>query len=155
MTNEEIAIRKALEAGPTPGPWSTISRGRYWHEEEADVLDSEGADITQAEFVKPVGDVATTRGQMYRRDAEFIVACDPTAMRALLAEVDLLRQHNAEPAAEAVAINGEPATAHSLLAALVDIHDDDQKNAPEHRCYVESAWGDCMRAARAFLAAQT
>lgn len=54
---------------------------------------------------------------------------------------------------EAVAtINGEPATAHSLLAALIDIHDDEQKNAPEDRCYVESAWGDCMRIARAFLA---
>lgn len=50
-------------------------------------------------------------------------------------------------------INGEPAAAHSLLAALVDIHDDAAKYAPENRCYVEEAWPDALKAARAFLAA--
>lgn len=49
-------------------------------------------------------------------------------------------------------INGEPATAHSLLAALIDIHDD-YKAAPEDRCYVDEAWEDCLIGARAFLAA--
>lgn len=52
-----------------------------------------------------------------------------------------------------VTINGKPATAHSLLAALIDIHDDSQKNPPERRCYVESAWSEVLERARAFLAA--
>jgi hypothetical protein len=51
-----------------------------------------------------------------------------------------------------VIINNKPATAHSMLAALIDIYDDAQNNAPEHRCYVESAWGECLRDARALLA---
>lgn len=51
-----------------------------------------------------------------------------------------------------VIINNKPATAQSMLAALIDIYDDTQNNAPEHRCYVESAWGDCLRDARALLA---
>lgn len=50
-------------------------------------------------------------------------------------------------------INGKPTNAHSLLAALIDIYDDAQNNAPEHRCYVESAWPDVLKEARTFLAA--
>lgn len=50
-------------------------------------------------------------------------------------------------------INGKPASARSLLDALIDIYDDAQNNAPEHRCYVESAWSDVLKESRAFLAA--
>jgi hypothetical protein len=52
----------------------------------------------------------------------------------------------------AVQINGAPATAHSLLAALLDIYDDAQNNAPENRCYIDSAWSDVLKEARQFLA---
>lgn len=49
-------------------------------------------------------------------------------------------------------INGKPATAHSLLAALVDIYDDGQNAPPEYRCYDENAWREVLTAARNFLA---
>ncbi len=49
-------------------------------------------------------------------------------------------------------INGKPATAHSLLAALIDIYDDERKYAPEDRCYVEEAWPETVKLAREFLA---
>lgn len=50
-------------------------------------------------------------------------------------------------------INGEPATARSILDALIDIHDDGQNNPEEHRCYVPEAWRDILAEARAYLAA--
>lgn len=49
-------------------------------------------------------------------------------------------------------INGEPATAHSILAALVDIHDDEVSAPPEHRCYIPGAYSDTLDMARRFLA---
>jgi len=104
----EQAIRDALAAGPTPGPWFTISRGQYWHEEEADVLRSDGEDLVQAEFVKPVGDVPTTRGQMYMRDAEYIAACHPETMRALLAELDRLRSASRQEGWQLVPVEPTP-----------------------------------------------
>lgn len=48
-------------------------------------------------------------------------------------------------------INGEPPTAHSLLAALIDIYDDAWL-PPEDRSYAGEAWPDIITAARAFLA---
>ncbi|MGJ7523291.1 hypothetical protein ACSFA0_22610 [Variovorax sp. LT1P1] len=90
-TAAEVTIRAALAAGPTPGRWWAQSRGTYWHEEEADVRAADGAEVDQAEFVHPIGDVPTTRGQMYMRDAAFIVACDPVAMAELLSHLDALR----------------------------------------------------------------
>lgn len=50
-------------------------------------------------------------------------------------------------------INGKPATAFSLLAALIDIYDDQHQNAPENRCYVEDAWSTTLADARQFIAA--
>lgn len=94
------AIRTALAAGPTPGPWTAMSRGAYWNEEEADVRDAEGHDLEAAEFILPPGDVFTTRGQVYMRDAAYMAACNPQAMAVVLErldtaerENDLLREH--------------------------------------------------------------
>ncbi|MGJ7529813.1 hypothetical protein [Variovorax sp. GB1P17] len=82
---------------------------------------------------------------------------DPSGSHALLAQIDaLLAAPTVAPIEQAGAvaiISGEPATAHSLLAALIDINDDAQNNAPEHRCYVDGAWGECLSEARSFLAA--
>ena len=52
-------------------------------------------------------------------------------------------------------INGEAPNAHNMLAALIDIYDDAHNNPPEHRTYIESAWGDVLREAREFLATPT
>ena len=38
-----------------------------------------------------------------------------------------------------------------VCAALIDIYDDAMNNAPEHRCYVESAWEETLDEARALL----
>lgn len=38
-----------------------------------------------------------------------------------------------------------------LLAALIDIYDDERNNAPEDRCYVEGAWSEVLSEARALL----
>ncbi|UJH75015.1 hypothetical protein L0U95_24060 (plasmid) [Burkholderia cenocepacia] len=38
-----------------------------------------------------------------------------------------------------------------LLAALIDIYDDERNNAPEDRCYVEGAWSEVLGEARALL----
>lgn len=66
------------------------------------------------------------------------------------ASLSTSKQAGAEPVA---IINGEAATALSLLDALIDIYDDTENKAPEHRCYVEGAWEECLSEARAFLAA--
>ncbi|VBM94809.1 hypothetical protein [Burkholderia pseudomallei] len=57
------------------------------------------------------------------------------------------------------ALNGEPEPRsemtnpfRKLLAALIDIYDDERNNAPEDHCYVESAWSEVLGEARALLA---
>ena len=72
------------------------------------------------------------------------------AFQAGRASLSTSKQAGAEPVA---IINGEDATALSLLDALIDIYDDTENKAPEHRCYVEGAWEECLSEARAFLAA--
>ncbi|KWN80818.1 hypothetical protein WM24_23560 [Burkholderia ubonensis] len=42
---------------------------------------------------------------------------------------------------------------HKLLAALIDIYDDERNNAPEDRCYVEGAWTEVINEARTALGA--
>jgi hypothetical protein len=133
----EQAIRDALAAGPTPGPWFTISRGQYWHEEEADVLHGDGEDLVQAEFVKPVGDVPTTRGQMYMRDAEYIAACHPETMRALLAELDRLRSASRQEGWQLVPV--EPTDA--MIRAGYDAENNDGK------MHLRPAWRYMLAAA--------
>ena len=38
-----------------------------------------------------------------------------------------------------------------LLAALIDIYDDEHNNAPEDRCYIEGAWSEVLGEARALF----
>jgi len=74
------------------------------------------------------------------------------AIMGLLSDDDFIAAYTPPAPPPAPIINGKPATAHSLLAALLDIYDDHQKNPPEHRCYVDSAWSDVLNEARQFLA---
>lgn len=46
----------------------------------------------------------------------------------------------------------EDKRAFDTLASLVDIYDDAQNNAPEHRCYIDGAFKIEMDHARAFVA---
>lgn len=88
MKDRFEALRKALEAGPTPGPWTANSRGQYWGEEEGDVVGPDGQDIDGAEFVPRVRNQETTRGQAWMRDTAFIAAADPDTIQALLDDRD-------------------------------------------------------------------
>jgi hypothetical protein len=87
MTPAETAIRTALEAGPTPGPWSA------WHNNwevstiyaptgpvASCLIDSEADESTQDKFEL-----------MKEANAKLIAACNPAALAELLAELDRLR----------------------------------------------------------------
>ncbi|MFA7327382.1 MAG: hypothetical protein WC121_12000, partial [Candidatus Kapaibacterium sp.] len=74
MTDDPISrIRAALEAGPTPGPW---------HHEEwgSRILDS-GVGSSQLLIAQVAVNSFRDQG---RHNADFIAACNPTAIRALL-----------------------------------------------------------------------
>lgn len=63
-----------------------------------------------------------------------------------------------QPAAQPTAItadeiNGKPPTAQSILESMVDIQEDYERNAPEHRCYADSAQREIFEMARRFVAA--
>lgn len=83
-------LRKLAQAA-TPGPWTTISRGAYWGEEEGDVVGHDGQDIDGAEFVKPLDRQETTRGQAWFRDTAYIAAANPVTVLSLLDEIDTLQ----------------------------------------------------------------
>lgn len=82
------AIRDALDAGPTPGPWFASNRGSYGvsQGDEGSVYDEYGEDVG-AEFVKPIGYLPTIRGELWYRDAAYVAACNPAAMTAVLATI--------------------------------------------------------------------
>ncbi len=89
MTIDKKTLR-ALAEGATPGPWTTISRGAYWGEEEGDVRGPDGQDIYGAEFVQPLNRQNTTRGHAWFRDTAFIAAANPATVLALLDEIEEL-----------------------------------------------------------------
>lgn len=80
MTEHEKRIREALEAGPTEGPFQVVRGGTYcWDIKTTDSYD-----------------VATTHGYVRNQvdslpTANFIAACNPSAIRALLADLDAAR----------------------------------------------------------------
>lgn len=92
MTDDIKAIRDALQAGPTPGPWHAVNRAAYWHEEEGDVRTTDLEDVVGAEFVAPIGNVETTRGQVWLRDAQYIAACHPDRIARLLDALELAQK---------------------------------------------------------------
>lgn len=84
QTDRAIAeIRAALDAGPTPGEWVAFHKHKYdeWH---VSVPLSRGA-MRLALFIDGC---PTERPQA---DAEYIAACHPENLRALLAKLERLR----------------------------------------------------------------
>lgn len=73
MTDRYVKIRKALEMGPTPGPW---------------VQDGDGVSAADE-------DVAVAMCCPSDAEAAFIAACDPDTIQALLEERDGLTAENA------------------------------------------------------------
>lgn len=89
-----------------------------------------------------------------RREDTNLTWADRVLIGKVITALSAPSSEQAQQGAEPVTINGEAPNAHNLLAALVDIYDDGQKNPPEHRSYVEGAWADLLTAARTFLASR-
>ena len=99
MNDRYKEIRKALEMGPTPGPWVVCptNSGTFVKSERV------------SGYLAEVRHCRTT--QDVKADAHLIAACDPDTIRALLEERDTL----------AAAIAQRPAgRVHDLAAPLVD-----------------------------------
>jgi len=73
-------IRKALEMGPTPGPWEVVGLSGYGGLYALRMPHRSGCTWYGVEGIKR------------REDAEYFVACDPDTIRALLEERDALRE---------------------------------------------------------------
>lgn len=100
-TEEHIAaIRKALEAGPTPGEWG------IWEEKVANKADAAAELVYQVEntdgfcgsiYLISAGGkcpAETGCGPTSKVDAAYIAACNPVAISAVLAEIDRLKAEN-------------------------------------------------------------
>lgn len=91
-TEEHIsAIRKAIEAGPTPGEWKSQAMhfdGRITHVVgESDIVD--GLDgICEPDRIND------RTFEESRRNMDFIAACNPAAITAVLSEIDRLKEEN-------------------------------------------------------------
>ena len=80
MTDRYEKIRKALEMGPTPGPWLVCptNSGTFVKSERV------------SGYLAEVRHCRTT--QDVKADAHLIAACDPDTIRALLDEIEALRR---------------------------------------------------------------
>ena len=81
MTEHEKRIREALEAGPTEGPFEVVRYGTYSY----DIKTTDGYIVATTHGY--VGDQVTSRPM-----ANFFAACNPAAIRALLADLDAVRE---------------------------------------------------------------
>jgi len=90
MSKHTEAIREALAAGPTPGPWylrtnrHTTTDGRAWG-----WLDTKPPGGSQ--YAPPGLQITWERGSKSEANAAYIAACNPVNVAALLAERDALR----------------------------------------------------------------
>lgn len=87
MTDKYQAIRDALAAGPTPGPWVIIRTG-YTGGNQAPFVEIGAGEYPELNRIIFVSGSLT---QPVDADAKLIVACDPETIRDLLAERDALR----------------------------------------------------------------
>lgn len=92
-------IREALAAGPTPGPWylrtnrHPTTNGRAWG-----WLDTQPPGGSQ--YGPPGLQITWERGSKSEANADYIAACNPENVAALLAELDRLTRERDEARAE-------------------------------------------------------
>jgi hypothetical protein len=82
----ERAIRDALSAGPTPGPWIADNNEGFGIWSIWSRMTPSGSGTPGPRLAQVIGDSAQTDA-----DAALIAACNPEAMQTLLAELDRLR----------------------------------------------------------------
>jgi len=82
MSKHTEAIREALAAGPTPGPWDSFYKHKYdeWHV---------SVPMAQGNMKWAMFDDGC-RTERPEEDAKYIAACNPANVAALLAERDAL-----------------------------------------------------------------
>ena len=84
MTDRYEKIRKALEMGPTPGPWGFAELPRDMQRDGYKfAISRRGIGWRFAQIAHEMNSMA---------NAAYITACDPDTIRALLAERDALRE---------------------------------------------------------------
>ena len=99
MTDNEKAIRHALESGPTPGPWinaKPLYGSKQLDDDELQEWYASDSTIYQIANPDDDGKIAVMydyeKGGIVRAvDAAYIAAVNPAAITALLAELDALR----------------------------------------------------------------
>ena len=92
MTDAEKQIRDALAAGPTPGEWFAVNdgtRGEPFMNVKAERISGRGP--THEVAICATGDSPQS---METANARYIAACNPAAIRELLAERDALKVEN-------------------------------------------------------------
>jgi len=136
MTDRYENIRRALEMGPTPGPWyvrtnrHTDTDGRQWGWLDAAPPGGGQANIRGIQ-------AAWTRGDRSEANVRFIAACDPDTIWALLDERD--------------ALLAERDRLKEALTAMLEIHGVTQRYADAH-IEIPQSWVDVSDLARAALA---
>lgn len=102
MTNRYEKIRKALEMGPTPGPWEPVT-DRQYSDLPYLVLGAGASDAKSTEWAPLYVHVGGRSGWMEQKaNTLLIAACDPDTIRELLDERDALAAE-VERLAEALA----------------------------------------------------
>lgn len=83
MTDHEKRIREALDAGPTEGPWAS----------EVDDTNPNELNIisNNRPYVATAWPADASNDREQEANAAFIAACNPSAIRALLADLDAMR----------------------------------------------------------------
>jgi hypothetical protein len=111
----EQAIRDALAAGPTPGPWLQAHRRDHDGWFNTEVFDAFGEAIARLTwYPKQMGNGVTAT---YREtNARLIAACNPETMRALLAELDRLRSASRQEGWQLVPVEPTVAMAQAAYA---------------------------------------
>lgn len=107
MTEHEKRIREALGTVPVIGDeW-------VWREGERNEWGSRCFEIDSADG--SVEELATTYS---RHNAQFIAACNPAAIRALLADLDAMRGALTVTRDTLPHIGGNPSSVHSLVSRI-------------------------------------
>jgi hypothetical protein len=83
----EQAIRDALAAGPTPGPWDAIVQADWPHRQNVYITAQKWGVVATVSIDPSLEHMVESQ----RANLRLIAACNPETMRALLAELDRLR----------------------------------------------------------------
>lgn len=109
-------IREALEAGPTPGPWLYRGKSNSFHK-----APPEGTQYTYGDFILTVGSDDDEKPET-QANIDYIAACAPEALIAILDRMDELAKDAARWKAEANDLRHLLDTRPALNEGLVEAY---------------------------------